>query len=96
MKIIKIAENKKGMAKRYFSDSIIQDIFDWKADRNKMIHALMNQELSTDILKNIAISGEDAAKRLCTKSTCYKRALERKKNKTKWEETKNNIKFELI
>ena len=79
-KITNLAENKKSLPHRYFSDGIIDEILEWKEKRNKMIHALMKQHLTTQILEELALAGECLTKELCKRSTNYKRAVARRKN----------------
>ena len=76
-KIIKLAENKKSLPHRYFSDGIINEILEWKECRNQMIHALMKQHLTTQALEELALRGEHLAKEICKRSTNYKRAAKR-------------------
>ena len=85
-KIEKIAEQKKSLPNKYFSDGIIQEIFAFKEERNRMIHALMKQKLTTDELHDLAIQGKQLSNALCKKSTNYKRAVERRKSKEKNDE----------
>lgn len=80
-KIIKLAENKKSLPHRYFSDALINEIIVWKENRNQMIHALMKQHLTTQALEELALTGERLAKEICKRSTNYKRAVERQKKK---------------
>ncbi len=78
-RISKLSENKKSLPHRYFSDGIINEILKWKENRNKMIHALMKQHLTTQVLEEIAMTGEILTKEICKRSTNYKRAVERQK-----------------
>lgn len=78
-KISKIAEQKKTLPNRYFSDSLIDDIVAWKGERNSLIHALLKKELTTEGLEKVAVEGYELARKLCNKANNYKRAIERKK-----------------
>ena len=78
-RISKLSENKKSLPHRYFLDGIIDEILEWKECRNKMIHALMKQHLTTQALEKLALTGERLAKEICKRSTNYKRAVERQK-----------------
>ena len=78
-KIKKIAERKNSLPKRYFSDTLIEEILEWKNQRNQLIHALMKQSLSTDELRNTALKGKELARTLANLATSYKRAVERRK-----------------
>lgn len=66
-------------AKRYFNPELLQNILDWKENRNKYIHALMKQVFTGEELKEIVDQGQQIVKTLNSKSSCYKRALERQK-----------------
>ncbi|MCD7818407.1 MAG: hypothetical protein LUH07_05085 [Lachnospiraceae bacterium] len=76
-KIIKISENKKGIARRYFSEEFMREISAWKDRRNSLMHALMKQKLTTEELRSFADEGEELVKKLSRLSQNYKRYLER-------------------
>ena len=77
-KIKKIAERKKSLPERYFSDELIDDIFEWKEERNQLMHALMKQLLTTEMLRDIALKSKELARKLSNKATNYRRAVERR------------------
>lgn len=64
-------------AKRYFSPELLEKITVWKDRRNPLIHALLKQSLQSQELESIAQEGNLIVKELCSKTTSYKRALER-------------------
>ena len=76
-KIEEVSREKKALANRYFSAELTQSIYAWKDRRNALIHALMKQNLVTEELKELAISGRDIVKTLNTKSTAFRKALEK-------------------
>lgn len=76
-KVEEISQEKKALAHKYFSAELIQSIYSWKNSRNDLIHALMKQNLVTDELKAVAISGRDIVKTLNTKSTAFRKANEK-------------------
>ena len=78
-KIKKIAEQRKSLPERYFSDNLIECIQLWKDERNRMIHALMKQSLTTEELTELALEGKILCRQLCNKANNYKRAVERRK-----------------
>ena len=78
-KIKDIAREKKGLPKRYFSDELIDQILAWKEERNRMIHALLKQQLTTEELCKIAKEGKALARTLSSKANSYKKAVEKKK-----------------
>ncbi len=77
-KIKDIAREKKGLPKRYFSDELIDQILAWKEERNRMIHALLKQQLTTEELRQIAKEGKVLARTLSNKANSYKKAVEKK------------------
>ena len=80
-RIADLKRNKKALIKKYISDELIEEIKVWKEERNKLIHALMKQKLTGEELVQLAAQGQQIAKILCSKTTSYKRALEREKKK---------------
>lgn len=81
-KIKKLAEQKKSLPQKFFSDSLVDDILTWKETRNELIHALMKKALTTAELEKAAVDGRDYARELANRATGYKRAVERRKNKS--------------
>ena len=65
------------LAKKYVPADLITSIFDWKEKRNKYIHDLMKQVFTSEELEGIVLEGQAIVKKLSSKSTSYKRALER-------------------
>lgn len=80
-KILKIAEQKKSLPNRYFSDDLIGRIAAWKEERNRLIHALMKQSLTTEELRGLAENGQALTRELCNRSNNYKRAAARRCDK---------------
>lgn len=81
--IKKIAEQKKSLPNRYFSDDLIDRILLFKDERNRMIHALMRQQLTTEELRDLALLGKELETTLCRRSTNYRRAVENAKKREK-------------
>lgn len=77
-KIKTIAREKGSLPGRYFQDEFIDQIIAWKNERNRMIHALLKQQLSTEGLISLAEEGKSLARELSNKAGYYKRAVERK------------------
>ena len=75
--IIKQAEQKKTLLYKYFADTLLGDVLEWKDERNRMIHALMKQTLSTEELEELAIEGKTLARTLANRSTSFSRAIEK-------------------
>ena len=80
-KIIKIAEQKKSLPNRYFSDDLITRVAAWKEERNRLMHALMKQNLTTEELCGLAEDGRTLTRELCNRANNYKRAVIRRSNK---------------
>ena len=80
---IKYIQGQAGLNKtllnKYFSDNLLTEILEWKDERNRMIHALMKQALTTEILKDLALQGKNLARVLTNRSGSFNRAVDRKK-----------------
>lgn len=74
--IQKKAECKADTLHKYFSDDLLEQILDWKDDRNRLIHALLKQDLSTQILQEMAAHGSELAKELRTRTSRYNRVID--------------------
>ena len=74
-KIEKIAENKKGLARKYFTVEFMEQIREWKNKRNSLIHALIKKNTTTQELIDLAEEGRQITKDLCRLSTNYMRAV---------------------
>ena len=66
---------------KYFSTDILTQILEWKEDRNKLIHALLNQSLTDEDLAQIAFRGDALTKDLRNRATAYSRAIQRQRKK---------------
>ena len=75
------ATKEKDIAARYFPETLLQSVLAWKEERNRLIHALMKQELHTADLRAFAEAGQQIVKTLNSKTTSYNRALQRKNAK---------------
>lgn len=73
--IQKMAEEKKSLANRCLADGTLQRIWEWKEERNRMIHALMKQALSDGELAELAATGKELACNLRTKVNNLNRAI---------------------
>ena len=81
--IQKAAEQKKTLLSRYFSDDLLQQILDWKEDRNRLIHALLKQQFAHDEIRLLAERGNALAKALRTRSGNFSRAADKMRGNTK-------------
>lgn len=79
------AREKKSLAHRYFSDTLMDEILEWKEDRNRLIHALLKQALTNEEVSEIAHTGERLTKEIRSRATNFSRAVERKNNAIKGE-----------
>ena len=86
-RIAELVRNKKSLIRKYISAELIEEIKVWKEERNRLIHALMKQSLTSEKLEQIAAQGQAIVKTLCSKTTSYKRALEREQKRME-EQTK--------
>ena len=59
--VMEMTEEKKGLARKYFSDELLRGIDNWKEHRNKLIHVLLKRNLHTADLKQIAEEGQHYA-----------------------------------
>lgn len=75
--IAKMAEEKKGLARKYFSEDLLSAIITWKGDRNRLVHTLMKQSFHTENLKNLAEQGQTLLQELSGKVKSYSRAIDR-------------------
>ena len=73
---------KNGLVRKYFSDALIQSVYDWKNRRNPLIHALMKQNLCTADLESVALEGQALIKTLSTKTKAYNSMLEKLSKQT--------------
>lgn len=74
------AREKKTLANKYFSDSLLEEIVVWKNKRNQLIHALLKQALTTEELSAFAYEGERLTKEIRTRTTNFSRAIEKNKS----------------
>ena len=76
-KVKELSTRKPSLENRYFSDELMDSIRIWKDDRNPLTHSLLKLQLHTKDLEDIAFEGEDIAKKLCSKSTSYRRMIDK-------------------
>ena len=79
--ILKCRSNKKDLMYRYFSDELLDNICAWKEERNRMVHALLKQEVTSEELEKLALQGKEYARIFSNRATNYRRALERSQAK---------------
>lgn len=74
-RIKEMQREKTGLMKKHFPDELINDVCEWKEERNRLIHALMKQLLHTEDLESVALRGEKIAKAVSNKTKIYNNAL---------------------
>ena len=79
--IQKLAENRKDLLHRYFSDDLLDRIMAWKEDRNRLIHALLKQQLEHNEIKALAEQGKLLVDELRKRTGNYNRAIDKRKEK---------------
>ena len=77
--IQKLAENRKDLLHRYFSDDLLNRILEWKEDRNRLIHALLKQQLEHNEIRALAEQGKQLVDELRKRAGNYNRAIDRRK-----------------
>lgn len=80
-KIRDVIREKKHPLNRYITAEQLDQINEWKDRRNPLIHALMKQSMTTESLAELAEEGREIIKTLNSKSTSYKRYMERLREK---------------
>lgn len=73
----KLAEAKRSLEHKYFSDELLDSVIEWKDERNRMIHALLKQATSSEELFAIADAGRVLACKLRNRVGNYVRAIKR-------------------
>ena len=81
--IKKRAENRKDLLHKYFSDNLLDRILEWKDERNRLIHALLKQELEHNEVSKLAEQGNVLVKLLRNRSSSYNRAADKNNAKAK-------------
>ena len=75
--IMKLAENKLSLLHKYFADGLLQQILDWKEERNRLIHALLKQEFEHHEITNLAVYGKELSDKLKSQAGKYNRAADK-------------------
>ena len=56
---------------------LLSDVYAWKEERNSLMHGLMEQDVSTEQLRDLALSGQEIAKELNKAVARFNRAVAR-------------------
>lgn len=72
-------ESGNKMLAKYFQDDLLKKILGWKEKRNKLIHALLKQDLEHNEIHELAVQGDELAKQLRSRANSYNRAADRER-----------------
>lgn len=72
-------ESGDKLLKKYFSDDLLSRVLVWKDERNRLIHALLVQQLAHNEVSELAVQGNELVKTLRSRSSGYNRAVEKAK-----------------
>lgn len=72
----KRAENKKDILHKYFADDLLDRVLNWKEERNRLIHALLKQQLTNEEVIHIAVEGNDLVRAVRSRVSAYNRTMD--------------------
>jgi hypothetical protein len=73
--IQKRAENRKDVLHKYFSADLLGRVLIWKEERNRLIHALLKQQLTDAEIVNLATEGNELVRAIRSKASAYNKAI---------------------
>lgn len=79
--IQKMAEQKDTLPNKYFTGDLLDRILVWKEERNRLIHALLKQQLEHNEVSTLAGQGKQLVDELRKKAGNFNRAVDRRKAK---------------
>ena len=79
--IQKMAEEKKALPNKYFSDDLLDRLLTWKNERNRLIHALLKQQLAHNEVSTLAVQGKELVDELRKRAGNFNRAADKLKAK---------------
>ena len=79
--IQKLAAFNNDLLHKYFSDNLLDRLLTWKEDRNRLIHALLKQQLEHNEVAELAAEGKRLVDELRNRAGNYNRAMDRRKAK---------------
>lgn len=79
--IQKLAAINNDLLHKYFADDLLGEVLGWKDDRNRLIHALLDQQFKHNELSSLAMQGKQLVNELRKRAGNYNRAIERRKAK---------------
>ena len=68
-RIEELRRAKKSALRNYLSEELLNEIENWKEERNGIVHCLMKNNVNETDLKEVALTGQRIAKVLCSKAT---------------------------
>lgn len=83
--IQKLAAINNDLLHKYFADDLLDEVLAWKDDRNRLIHALLDQQFKHNELSSLAMQGKQLVDELRKRAGNYNRAIDRRKQKTCYE-----------
>lgn len=57
-RIDELRRNKQAIIRKYITDEMIEEIRGWKDERNRLIHALLKQRLTSEQLEQLVAQGQ--------------------------------------
>ncbi len=79
--IQKLADFNNDLLHKYFSDDLLDRVLTWKDERNRLIHALLKQELEHNEVSALSNRGKQLVDELRKRAGNYNRAIDRRKVK---------------
>lgn len=64
---------------KHFSDDMLEQIIAWKDERNRLIHALLKQQLAHNEVAELAEQGNELVKELRNRAGKYNRAVDKQR-----------------
>ena len=71
--------NRKDLLHRYFNDDLLDRILAWKEDRNRLIHALLKQQLEHNGIRTLTEQGKLLVDEIRKRAGNYNRLIDRRK-----------------
>ena len=79
--IQKLAAFQNDLLNKYFADDLLEELLVWKDERNRLIHALLKQQLEHNEINELAVQGKQLVDELRNRANKYNRSIDRKKAK---------------
>ena len=79
--IQKLAAFNNDLLHKYFADDLLDEVLIWKDERNRLIHALLKQQLEHNEISELALFGKKLVDEMRKRAGNYNRAIDRRKAK---------------